>query len=119
MVLVTDGRATTQWAKIRALGLEEYFDPQDIWVSEERGMGKLTFDPWKHAVDRYPEAKGFFALGDNPTKDFYNPNLLGFTTICLLDRGDNIHPQDTIPTPQHAASQLVGSLREAAEIILK
>ena len=35
-------------------------------------------------------------IGDNPHKDFITPNKLGWTTICLLDRGQNIHKQNFI-----------------------
>ena len=34
-------------------------------------------------------------VGDNPSKDFYHPNLLGWTTIMLRDReGINVPSQD-------------------------
>ncbi len=118
MALVTDGRVTTQWAKIKALGLDEYFNPADIWVSEERGIGKLAVDPWRTIASRYPEAKAFIAIGDNPSKDFLYPNMLGFTTLCLKDRGCNVHPQNVIPSEAHRPSRIIRSLSEAAQIIL-
>ena len=33
-------------------------------------------------------------IADNPKKDFTTPNKLGWTSICLLDKGQNVHPQD-------------------------
>lgn len=116
--LVTDGRAVTQWAKIRALGLDEFISSADVWISEERGIGKLALNPWRTLVNRYPEASGFFAVGDNPAKDFLYPNMLGFTTLCLLDRGNNVHPQNEMPSAAHAPSRKIHSLAEAAGLIL-
>lgn len=118
MSLVTDGRAVTQWAKIKALGIEEYFNPADIWVSEERGTGKLSSDPWRTLVDRYPEAKAFVYIGDNPSKDFLYPNMLGFTTIMLTDNGSNIHPQSPLPSQAHAPSHACRTLSEVVRIVL-
>jgi len=36
----------------------------------------------------------FYYIGDNPEKDFIAPNELGWTSICLLDDGKNIHKQN-------------------------
>jgi putative hydrolase of the HAD superfamily len=38
-------------------------------------------------------AENFIYIADNPNKDFITPNKLGWTTICLLDRGQNVHEQ--------------------------
>lgn len=119
MALVTDGRVTTQWAKIVALSLGEFFNPADIWISQERGIGKLSIEPWRYLTGRYPEASGFFAIGDNPAKDFLYPNMLGFTTICLKDPGGNVHPQDVLPSEAHRPGHILKSLLEAEKIILK
>ncbi|MDE6243718.1 MAG: HAD family hydrolase [Muribaculaceae bacterium] len=115
--LVTDGRAVTQWAKIRALGIEEFFNPQDIWISEERGVGKSAIDPWRAIASHYPEAARFITIGDNPAKDFFYPNMLGFTTVCLRDRGQNIHSQTEVPSHLHKPGLLINSLTEALSII--
>ena len=56
-------------------------------------MGKSSPDAFSHFVHRFPNAKGFVYVGDNPAKDFLWPNLLGWKSICLKDKGDNIHPQ--------------------------
>lgn len=119
MALITDGRAVTQWAKFHALGLREFFSDSDVWVSEERGIGKLSINPWRTLVDRYPEAKAFIAVGDNPAKDFLYPNMLGFSTFCLRDRGSNVHSQDVIPSPAHEPGHKVKSLAEVAQFIFK
>ena len=44
-------------------------------------------------MKKYPDAD-FYYVGDNPKKDFIAPNVLGWETICLLDSGCNIRPQE-------------------------
>lgn len=93
MALVTDGRSRTQRAKIAALGLEKYFREESIFISEERGADKSSGESFREIVRMWPEASGFYYIGDNPAKDFKAANLLGWTTICLLHHGVGIHPQ--------------------------
>lgn len=93
--LATDGRSTTQRAKIKMLGLDEYIRPENIVISEESGHDKHDPDNFIMFVDRYPEAESFTYIGDNPEKDFLHPNLLGWHTVCRLDPEDrNVHHQD-------------------------
>lgn len=92
--LITDGRPVAQRAKIRALKIDPYFAPENIYISGERGHDKRDIEPFAWFVHRYPEAKRFFYVGDNPEKDFFYPNLMGWTSICLLSKGRNIHPQN-------------------------
>lgn len=40
------------------------------------------------------QACEYFYIADNVKKDFITPNKLGWTTVCLLDSGKNIHPQN-------------------------
>lgn len=107
--LITDGRRITQWHKIEVLGLTAYMAPEDILVSEETGFEKPSEEPYRHFMTRYP-SRTYYYIGDNPAKDFVAPARLGWTTICLLDDGRNIHPQDFSLSqqilPQHCVSQI-------------
>ena len=94
MGIITDGRSLSQRNKINALGITQFFSPQDIIISEEIGFDKNSIEPFTHFVHRYPNAKGFVYIGDNPEKDFYYPNILGWKTICIKDDGRNIHSQN-------------------------
>jgi putative hydrolase of the HAD superfamily len=38
--------------------------------------------------------ENYIYIADNPNKDFITPNKLGWTSICLLDRGQNVHQQN-------------------------
>ena len=91
--LITDGRSLTQRHKIEALGLSAYMDEEDILISEETGHEKPSEVPYRHFMARYP-ACTYYYIGDNPAKDFVAPERLGWTSICLLDDGRNIHPQE-------------------------
>jgi len=89
--LITDGRSLTQRNKIEALGLGTILD--EIVISEEFGSGKPDKRNYRHFESRFPGRPCAY-VADNPVKDFVSPNRLGWTTVCLLDRGSNIHPQD-------------------------
>ena len=107
--IITDGRSMTQRHKIKALGLSAYMKEQDILISEETGYEKPSDEPFRQIMERHP-SRTYYYIGDNPAKDFEVPNRLGWTTVCLLDDGRNIHRQDfSLPLqmlPQYKVSQL-------------
>ena len=107
--LISDGRSVTQRHKIEALGLTAYIDEKDILISEETGFEKPSEEPYMQMMASYPSCT-YYYIGDNPAKDFVAPNRLGWNTVCLLDDGRNIHPQDfslsSQMLPQHRISQL-------------
>lgn len=94
-VLITDGSTRHQRAKIKALGLEKYFKPDDILISEETGGDKTTERPWELVETTY-SAPGtrYFYVGDNMSKDFHLPQQRGWTGIMLLSpEGSNVFRQ--------------------------
>lgn len=93
LALVTDGRSVTQNNKITALGLAAYMAQTDRLISEETGFEKPSEEPFRRLMTQHPDCH-YYYVGDNPAKDFAAPNRLGWTTICLMDNGANIHPQD-------------------------
>lgn len=95
--LITDGRSVTQRNKIAALGLAGAFDY--VVISEEIGASKPNELSFRSFESRYP-GRELVYVGDNLAKDFVTPNRLGWTTVCLLDDGRNIHPQDFDVTPE-------------------
>ena len=141
--IITDGRSNTQHNKIAALGLDGFMDEEDIIVSGDREKDhefhelheerweKPSELPFKYFMERYsvnhsanrsvnrkPYTVNYYYVGDNTSKDFVAPNRLGWTTICLLDDGRNIHKQDfNLPQdmlPQHKISKI----REIENIII-
>ena len=115
--IITDGRSQTQRNKLKVLGLEKYFAPQNIIVSEEIGYDKTSSEPFRHFVNRYPNSSGFVYVGDNPAKDFYHPNLMGWQTVMLLDKGNNIHSQKESLSPLHLSQFKINEITELLEII--
>lgn len=97
--LLTDGRSVTQRNKIRALGLQDYFDL--IVISEEIGSEKPALKNYHIFKETFGNME-FTFFGDNPAKDFLIPNSLRWLTIGLLDQGHNIHKQDfSLPGQYH------------------
>lgn len=93
MGIITDGRSNTQRNKIKALGLERWI-PEENWIiSEEIGSEKPDQKNYLLIEQKYP---GYYYVyvGNNPKKDFKGANELGWLTICLLDSGEEIHPQN-------------------------
>jgi len=89
--LITDGRSVTQRNKVKALGLEPLLD--FMVISEEVGSEKPSINNYRLVQDAL-QCEHYIYIGDNPKKDFVTPNKLGWKTICLRDRGTNIHKQD-------------------------
>ncbi len=86
--LITDGRSNTQRNKLKALGLDNYFN--DIIISEEFGSEKPDERNYKYFESRYPNYK-YWYIGDNISKDFITPNRLNWISICLKNSGKIIH----------------------------
>ena len=91
MSLITDGRSITQRNKLRALGIELYF--KNIIISEEINSEKPSEYNFRIVMNN-KNAENYIYIADNPNKDFITPNKLGWTSICLLDKGQNVHKQN-------------------------
>jgi putative hydrolase of the HAD superfamily len=91
MSLITDGRSITQRNKLRALGIESFF--KNIIISEEVNSEKPSEYNFRMVMNN-KLAENYIYIADNPKKDFITPNKLGWTSICLLDKGQNVHVQN-------------------------
>jgi putative hydrolase of the HAD superfamily len=91
MVLLTDGRSRTQRNKILSLGIENFFN--EILISEEINAEKISGYAFKKLDNQYKNHQKI-SIGDNVHKDFKWPFILGWITIGLKNRGNNIHSQD-------------------------
>lgn len=91
--IITDGRSISQRNKIIALGLDYYIPQDNIFISEEIGSDKTTPNPFE-LFKLKVKASSYYYIGDNPLKDFFWPNKLGWTSLMLRDTENlNIHPQ--------------------------
>ena len=91
IVLLSDGRSTTQRNKIRALGIQNRL--HTILISEETGRSKLDTEAFKAVAPSLEGRTPIVHFGDNPTKDVGPPVELGWVPCLMLDRGDNVHSQ--------------------------
>ena len=89
--IITDGRSISQRNKIKALGLYDLV--KNIIISEETGFEKPHLNNFKLLERIYPDKKLVY-IADNTSKDFLAPNSLNWDTVCLINNGQNIHPQD-------------------------
>lgn len=111
--LITDGRSVQQCDKIEALGLSRWIANEDIVISEEFGSEKPSPANYEYFMNRYPKCRDFTYVGDNLQKDFIAPSALGWTTVCLLDDGRNVHKQDFLCVPQcNLPARIVNKLDE-------
>lgn len=108
--LISDGRSLTQRNKIKALGLEGFFDI--VIVSEEFGSEKPCLRNYETVMEKYPERKVFVYVGDNTAKDFWAPNQLGWRTVCLVQDISNIHRQDMTLPKEFMPQNVVKSIKE-------
>ena len=109
MSLIADGRSITQRNKLRALGIESFF--KNIVISEEVNSEKPSENNFKMVMNN-KYAENYIYIADNPNKDFITPNKLGWTSICLLDRGQNVHKQNFNLSSDFLPQFLINSFEE-------
>ncbi len=116
LVLVTDGRVRTQMSKITTLGLDEFFAPDCIYISEAVGSEKGEGQAFRIIERRWPEEKKVF-VGDNSRKDFLWPNKLGWMTFRLEDpKNINIHPDWAEAPDEYRAQRVIQFLSQISDI---
>ncbi|MDT7830191.1 HAD family hydrolase [Pricia sp. S334] len=86
--IITDGRKTTQRAKLKALGITDRIDK--IVISEEVGSEKPDERNYRIIMEEFPDHT-YLYMADNLRKDFIAPNKLGWKTLGLVDNGLNMH----------------------------
>ncbi len=111
--LISDGRSITQRNKLDATGIIDFFDK--IIISEEFGSEKPTLDNYE--IFLKIEAEEYYYIADNPKKDFISPNKLGWRTVCLKNKGFNIHEQNFDLAPEYLPQKQINSLKELIGMI--
>lgn len=112
--LITDGRSLTQRNKIKALGIENYFDK--ILISEETGYSK----PDLRLFEQFHEynASTYFYIANDTDKDFLAPNQLGWKTICLMDSNSiNIRKQNFNLEKEYLPIYKINNIKDLKKII--
>lgn len=109
--LITDGPKEAQWAKIKALGLDQMID--HIVVTGE--WGGEFFKPHPRAFERIESLTSsskcdIVYIADNAAKDFITPRRLGWQTVQIL-RPARVH-SGTASTSDHEAETVISSFDE-------
>jgi putative hydrolase of the HAD superfamily len=89
VAILTDGRSVTQRLKLKSLGLLHL----PVYISDDWGSAKPDDTRFKAIEKKCPSCETFCYVGDNLKKDFIAPNNLGWFSVCIRDKGFNIHPQ--------------------------
>lgn len=114
--VITDGFSARQRAKLSSLGIDNLIDA--VIISEETGFDKHTPEPFLGLMEINPDTERFYYIGDNPDKDFYYPNIMGWHTVMILDNYNyNIHIQHTLLNPSFSAKTIVTSLSAVKHLL--
>lgn len=114
--IITDGKASVQWNKVKLLGLDKMVDK--IIVTDDYGL-----EFWKPNEFAYIEMLKYFNckkedciyIGDNPNKDFIGARKVGIKTIRIIrDVGDHMN---TFLEKEYEADFVVRNLREILKYI--
>jgi len=109
--IVTDGLSYVQRAKVEALGLEPKVDV--VVCTDELGprCGKPSRAGFERALETLGVSPSRAAyIGNDATKDFLAPRLLGMTAIHIVRPGV---AQTEPPSPDHAPHLVVSRLGDA------
>jgi len=112
--LITDGYAETQRNKVAALGIDGLFDC--IVYTDDLGRENWKPSPmaFRLIMNRL-SADGLECVyvGDNPAKDFFAPNELGWLTVLISrDGGEYKHAGGETCSPLYEAKKVISSLHE-------
>ncbi|NMA84917.1 MAG: HAD family hydrolase [Epulopiscium sp.] len=90
--IITDGKNTVQWSKIKALGIERYMDKIIVTDDHGRDYWKPSEKPYQAMLEYFGgDPKEFVYIGDNPHKDFISCKKLGMHTVRVIrELGDHM-----------------------------
>jgi putative hydrolase of the HAD superfamily len=115
--IITDGFARAQLQKVRALQLEDYFDyilltdllGREYWKPHPRPF--LEMKQWLGTSDRC------VYIGDNPRKDFWGANSVGYSTIRVTYMNGD-HAAYIPETSNDVADWVATSVTELSSLLL-
>ena len=116
--LITDGQASVQSSKVRALGIAQRF--RSIVYTHALG-GRDFSKPHPLAYEQTEaamastDAARFVYIGDNPAKDFLTPNQRGWITVQVL-KPFRIHARAT-PLVGGAPQHVIEALSQLPEVL--
>jgi len=116
--LITDGIPITQKLKIKALGIEKYFEKIIYTGEKDVNYSKPSIAPFKDMlVELNIQPDRALYIGDNKEKDFKGPKDIGIKTIMILRNG--IYKDKIAPGLDFEPDFIIVSLYEISGIIGK
>lgn len=114
--IITDGKNTVQWNKLKALDVEKYMDKIIVTDDHGREYWKPSKEPYKTILKYFDvESRECIYIGDNPHKDFISAKKLGMNTIRIIrEVGDHMN---TFLSKEYEADYRINSLIEVGKII--
>mgnify|MGYP001087406132 CR=1 FL=1 len=118
LALLTDGFLPAQQLKVRALGIEDYFEC--IVYTEE--LGREFWKPSPVGFEKILEqmqakAENAVYVADNPAKDFIAPNKFGCGTIRLV-RPNRIHTE-AVERHEGAAQHVIRRITDLPPLLAR
>jgi putative hydrolase of the HAD superfamily len=110
--LLTDGYLNVQKNKVAALGIEHFFDI--IVFTDE--MGRNFWKPHQAGYEKIMNTLGVTGneciyIGDNPTKDFFSANKLGWKTV-QIKRPKGVYSSKEPLNEEFAANTVLENLNQ-------
>ncbi|MDD3579946.1 MAG: HAD family hydrolase [Desulfobacca sp.] len=118
LALISDGPVQTQKNKLGALGLTGFFE--HIILTEYYGITWRKPSPTSFLAVMHSaqvEAHQCSYVADNPRKDFWAPNILGWHSVRLRDK-QGLYYQETSP-PGGEPQDTVGDFKTLCQLLLK
>ncbi len=118
LCLISDGPLQSQMAKVKALGLCDYFDHirctdewgREFWKPHPRAFREVAAlfpmsGPWRYTY-----------IGDNPAKDFVAPRAMGWRSLRLRREG-GLHERAEPADADNCAEAEISTLAELPAVL--
>lgn len=90
--VISSGVGLKQAEKLIRLDIQQYFDPDMIFITEEIGIGKRNKKLFEYAVRKAHVTPGeTMHVGDNPATDIDSAHAAGFVTVLREGSGKHAH----------------------------
>lgn len=83
MALLTNGGTENQTRKIAQTGINEFFPPNRIFISEQIGHKKPDPEAFQIVQDQFKDAQSFYMIGDHWEKDILGALKFGWKPVYL------------------------------------
>ncbi|MFJ7680013.1 HAD family hydrolase [Peribacillus sp. NPDC097198] len=114
--LLTDGYIKTQQNKVKALGVDGYFDIMIYSDSFGREHWKPSPTPYLELMKKFQcEGPELIYIGDNPMKDFITAKKLDWMTV-KIERETGEY-KDTLISEEYKADYTINTLYELLELL--